>query len=84
MYELEVKKAVEHIRKSKAKKVFLQLSEGLRPMAKNIADTILKNTGAEVYIWVGSCFGACDVPLHLTRQLKADILIQWGHAEWKK
>ena len=35
-----------------------------------------------VLIWGGSCYGACDVPLQVER-LGVDLLIQWGHSEWR-
>jgi len=78
MYELELDKAVAKIKKEKAKTVCIQLPEGLKPKAKEIADKLEKETKAKILIWIGSCFGACDVP-----DVKADLLIQWGHSEWK-
>ncbi len=76
-YELELERAVKEIKKQKAKTVCIQLPDGLKPKAKEICDKIKKETAAEVLIWAGSCFGACDVP-----KLDVDLLIQWGHAEW--
>lgn len=81
MYELELGKAIEHIKNAGAKKVCIQLPEGLKPKAKEIVDRIQKETKAKCIIWMGSCFGACDVP-----ELgdKADMLIQFGHTKYKK
>ena len=78
MYELKLDKAVDKIKKEKAKTVCIQLPEGLKPKAKEIADKLEKETKAKILIWIGSCFGACDVP-----DVKADLLIQWGHSEWR-
>lgn len=80
MYNLELEKAISEIKKQKAKTVCIQLPEGLKPKAKQIADEIEKQTKAKVLIWMGSCFGACDVP---DLKGKADLLIQWGHSEFK-
>ncbi len=80
MYNLELNKAIKEIKTSKAKTVCIQLPEGLKPKAKEIADKIEKETNAKVLIWLGSCFGACDVP---DLKGKADLLIQWGHSRWK-
>jgi diphthamide biosynthesis enzyme Dph1/Dph2-like protein len=78
-YDLELEKAVKIIKEKKAKIVCIQLPDGLKPEAKNIHNYIEKNTQAKVIIWLGSCYGACDVP-----EIKeADLLIQWGHSEWK-
>jgi 2-(3-amino-3-carboxypropyl)histidine synthase len=81
-YELELGAVAEKIRKEKAKIVCIQLPEGLRPKAKQIADELEQKTGAEIIIWQGSCFGACDLPIGLEK-LGVDLLVQWGHSEWK-
>ena len=78
-YNLELGKAVSEIKSSKAKTVCIQLPDGLKPRAKDIADYLEKNTNAEILIYAGSCFGACDVP-----KLDVDLLIQWGHSEFRK
>ena len=77
-YDLELDKVVARIKKSKAKTVCIQLPDGLKPKAGIIQDKIESGTNAVVLIWAGSCYGACDVP-----NVKADLLIQWGHSEWK-
>ena len=81
-YELELEKAASLIKKEKAKTVCIQLPEGLRPKAGIIADTLEQHTGSTVVIWGGSCYGACDLPLEVER-IGVDLLIQWGHSEWK-
>jgi 2-(3-amino-3-carboxypropyl)histidine synthase len=80
MYNLELEKAIEEIKKTKAKTVCVQLPDGLKPKAKEIQEKIEKETDAEVFIWLGSCFGACDIP-DLSKQ-NVDLLIQWGHTKW--
>ena len=83
MYNLELEKAIKEIKSSKAKIVCIQLPDGLKPKAKEITDKIQDETGAEVLIWLGSNFGACDVPLGLER-LNVDLLISWGHNRFHK
>lgn len=78
-YDLELKRAVEEIKKTGAKTVCVQLPEGLKLKATEIADFLRENTDAKILIWADTCFGACDVP-----DLKdVDLLIQWGHSKWK-
>jgi len=78
-YDLELKKAVDEIEKHKAKIVCIQLPEGLKEKSTEIADHLKRKTSAEILIWAESCYGACDIP-----DLKdIDLLIQWGHSEWK-
>ncbi|MFW5991464.1 MAG: diphthamide synthesis protein [Candidatus Nanoarchaeia archaeon] len=80
--ELELEKAVKRINQTGARRVVIQLPEGLKPMAEHIQDELIKKCGAEVLIWAGSCFGACDKPLGL-ENLEVDLLIQWGHSKWE-
>ena len=81
-YDLELGKAIARIKDKKAKRICIQLPDGLKPKAKEICDAIKKETNAEVFIWAGSCFGACDIPLEV-KNLDVDLLIQWGHAPWR-
>ena len=82
-YELRVQDAVKKIKDTKAKTVCIQLPDGIKPKADEIATTLENETGARVLIWAGSCFGACDIPLEL-EHFGVDLLIQWGHTAWKK
>ena len=81
-YDLELDQAEKKIKKEKAKTVCIQLPDGLKPYAKEITDELTKRTKAKIIIWLGSCWGACDVPLEANR-LGADLIIQWGHSEWE-
>ncbi len=81
-YDLELDRVVCEIRKQKAKRVCIQLPDGLKPYADKIARHIRRNTGAVVLIWAGSCFGACDIPQEIKR-LGVNLLIQFGHSEWR-
>jgi len=74
MYDLELDKVVKEIKSKKPKTVCIQLPEALKPKAKQIADEIKNKTSAKCFIWLGSCFGACDIP-----KVDCDLLIQWGH-----
>ena len=80
-YDLELDRAADLISAEKAKKVCIQLPDGLKPKAKEIVDFLQSKTKASIFIWSGSCFGACDTP-NLNKDF--DLLIQWGHSEWKK
>ena len=81
-YDLEFNRAVEQIKKQKAKIVCIQLPDGLKSQAKDIQEKLEKQTNAKIIIWLGSCYGACDTPIGLEK-LGIDLLIQWGHSEWK-
>ena len=81
-YDLELQKVIERIQKDNAKLVCVQLPDGLKPRAAEIQEAIESKTSAKVVIWMGSCYGACDVPLQVDR-LGVDLLIQWGHSVWR-
>jgi 2-(3-amino-3-carboxypropyl)histidine synthase len=78
-YDLELNKAVAEIKNTKAKTVCIQLPDGLKAKADEIVTFLEQETGAQVLIWLNSCYGACDWPLGLD----VDILIAWGHSAWK-
>ena len=84
-YELELVKAAKAIKKNKSKKVLLQFPDGFKPYAIEIKNEIIrllgKNNKAEFFIWLDTCFGACDVPLE-TERLGIDLIIQFGHSPW--
>ncbi len=82
-YELELNRAAAEIEKQNAKVVCIQLPDGLKPEAESIVLELEKQTDAKIITWLGSCFGACDVPLQV-KDLGVDLLIQFGHSEWKK
>ncbi|MDO8661259.1 MAG: diphthamide synthesis protein [Candidatus Woesearchaeota archaeon] len=80
-FDLELNRVVEEIIKQGAKTVCIQLPDGLKPRAGEITDFLKEKTGVLVLIWLGSCFGACDVPP--VDKLGVDLLVQWGHSEFR-
>jgi 2-(3-amino-3-carboxypropyl)histidine synthase len=81
-YDLELENVVSRIKQEKAKSVCVQLPDGLKPKANEIADALHEKTGAVIIIWAGSGFGACDTPQEV-EELGVDLLVQWGHAGWQ-
>lgn len=80
-FNLDLDKAVKAIESAKAKTVCIQLPDGMKPRAREIADVLTSRTKARITIWAGSCFGACDTAR--VDEKDFDLLIQWGHSEWK-
>ena len=84
-YDIELERVVAEIkkksevgsRKSEEFKVLVQLPDGLKPWALVICDYLSERCDVEVRIWLGSCFGACDLP-----DSDADLVVQFGHAVW--
>lgn len=82
-YDLELGKVVQEIKQVEAKLVCIQLPDGLKPEAARIVKKIESETSAKVLIWLGSNFGACDLPLGLDR-LGVDLTLSWGHNQFVK
>ncbi len=83
LYLVEVEKAIAKIKDKNAQLVCIQLPDGMKPYAAEIEAAITKETNARVLIWLGSNFGACDIPLGLPK-LGVDLFIAWGHNPFHK
>jgi 2-(3-amino-3-carboxypropyl)histidine synthase len=81
-YDLELEKVILEIQKHKAKKVLIQLGEGLKPQAITIQEQLqskLKDD-CQIYFWLNSCYGKCDIPEIIdSKNNDFDLLIQFGH-----
>ncbi|MCL4391668.1 MAG: diphthamide synthesis protein [Candidatus Parvarchaeota archaeon] len=81
-YDIDFDGIIDSIKEKKYDKVAIQVPDGFKLHALDIADVISKNSGAEVYIWGGSTYGACDIPSGLGKfGIKA--VIQFGHARFR-
>ena len=78
-YEFELERIKERIKESAATTIGLQLPEGLKRVATEIALELYHATGAEVIISGHSCYGACDIDEKLEREV--DLLFHFGHTE---
>ena len=81
IYDLEIDKIVKGIKGKRAKKVLLQFPEGLKPYAQVICDEVSENAGCECFIWMETCFGACDVPNIENIKKDVDLIVQFGHSK---
>ena len=77
-YDFNIDSLSEEIKKSNKKDILLQFPDGLKPYSLEILDFLQeKNKNADIKIWLGTCFGACDIP-----NTNSELLIQWGHSPW--
>ena len=83
MFNLELDSVIAQVKKEKAKRIVVQLPDGLKPRAQEISERIEKETGATVITWFGSCFGACDIPIGLNT-IGVDMLVQFGHNQFNR
>lgn len=80
--KVDFSNAIKTLKKSKAKKVILQIPEGLKPRAIELAAEIEEKAGVKVFVFTDPCFGACDLPLKEKELLKADFIVHVGHNEF--
>jgi len=79
-YNFEIPKTIWRIKTLDAKRVALQLPEGLTLYATTIADIIGKHTGADCVIMADVTYGACCVDDFSARALGCDLLVHYGHS----
>ncbi|XP_053595321.1 2-(3-amino-3-carboxypropyl)histidine synthase subunit 1 isoform X2 [Microplitis demolitor] len=79
-YNFEIHKTIWRIRELKAKRVALQMPEGLLIYATTIADIIQDFTEAETVIMGDVTYGACCVDDFTARALNIHLLIHYGHS----
>jgi len=82
-FDFEKQKLVTELKKLKPKKVLVQLPEGIKRQATNIAETI-EDLGIEVIISGETCWGGCCVYPKEAELVGADLIVHFGHAEFIK
>jgi 2-(3-amino-3-carboxypropyl)histidine synthase len=78
MFDLRLDDITEWIRRKCFSSVAVQLPEGLKIRATEIADHIFSNTDVPVIILGDPCYGACD--LYINFKDVADGLVHFGHS----
>ena len=86
-YDLELNRIASEIKKlNKDKtKVCLQFPDGLKAEATKVVKELEAKTEgkASFFIWAGSNFGGCDVPIQLEK-MKFDLVVGFGHCVFRK
>ncbi len=77
-FNFEEKKIVAEIKKHDAKRVLLQLPEGLKSEGPRLAKVIEK-IGVLPLISGDPCYGACDIADFYSERFKIDLIIHFGH-----
>ncbi len=83
MFDFEEERIKEEIVKLGAKRVLLQLPEGLKPEASRLVEPI-EETGALPIISADPCYGACDLATSAAEDLDVDLIVHFGHAKLLK
>lgn len=79
-YDFELHKTVWRILQLKAKRVAIQLPEGLSMFAVRISDVLEAATGVDVVILADVTYGACCVDDFTAKALNVDLLVHYGHS----
>jgi 2-(3-amino-3-carboxypropyl)histidine synthase len=82
-FDFEEERVKQEILKLGAKRVLLQLPEGLKPEAPRLAK-IIEKTGALPIVSADPCYGACDLATEAAESLGVDMIIHYGHAKLLK
>lgn len=79
-FDFEEQRIKDEIQRLNAKRVVLQMPQGLKPEAAKLAK-IVEDAGAVAIISSDPCYGACDIALFEAESLCADLVVHFGHAK---
>ena len=82
-FDFEEERIKQEITKLEAKRVLIQLPEGLKPEAPRLAK-IVEKTDALPIISADPCYGACDLATAEAESLGVNLIIHYGHAKLLK
>lgn len=80
IFNLETERLKEEIKKRGAKRVLLQLPEGLKTKGPCLA-SVVEKFGTIAFISADPCYGACDLAFQEAKSLNADLLVHYGHSK---
>ena len=80
-FDFEEERLKQEIVRLGAKRVLLQLPEGLKP-AGLLLSKIIEKTGALPFISADPCYGACDIAFDEAESLGIDLIVHFGHSRF--
>ncbi|GAB6147615.1 diphthamide biosynthesis enzyme Dph2 [Stetteria hydrogenophila] len=81
-YVVDAGRVAGEARRRGARRILLQLPDGLKPLSRRLAECLERATGAEVVVHGDSVFGACDLQLGKASLLKPDLIVHVGHTPY--
>jgi len=84
VYNFELDKVFREIAGRRARRVLIQLPDGMKVHALELAREIESKCGVEVIVSADPCYGGCDVALDEARRLSVDLIIHFGHTPFLK
>src|SRR2546430_14360231 len=82
MFDLDDDRLLAEITGRGARRILIQLPDGLKNEGTRLAGLIRGKTGADVFVSAVPAWGACDLSLDAAARLKADLLVHYGHNEF--
>ncbi len=82
-FDFEEERVKQEILKLGAKRVLIQLPEGLKPEAPRLVK-IIEKFGALPIVSADPCYGACDLATAEAESLGIDLIIHYGHSKLVK
>jgi len=76
---LEEERLRKELKRRDAKRVLIQLPEGLKPQGPRLAE-VVEEIGALPIVSADPCYGACDLAVQEAQNLKADVIVHFGHS----
>jgi len=78
MFRLEEDLLEGEVVRRRARRVLIQLPEGLKRFAFRLA-SVVERAGAEAIVSIDPCFGACGLAVDEAEVLGVDLIIHYGH-----
>jgi 2-(3-amino-3-carboxypropyl)histidine synthase len=82
-FDFEEERVKQEILKLGAKRVFVQLPEGLKPEGPRLAK-IIEKSGALAILSADPCYGACDIATAEAESMGAELIVHFGHTKLVK
>jgi 2-(3-amino-3-carboxypropyl)histidine synthase len=82
-FDFEEERIKQEIAKLGARRVLIQLPEGLKPEGIHLAK-IVEKVGALPIVSADPCYGACDVATAEAEDLGVDLIVHFGHSKLVK
>jgi 2-(3-amino-3-carboxypropyl)histidine synthase len=84
MFDLDEDKLLAEITGRGARRILIQLPDGLKNEGTRLASLVRRKTGADVFVSAAPAWGACDLSIDAATRLKADLLVHYGHNEFQR
>lgn len=82
LFDLELDRIIDEIKKRKAERILIQLPDGMKPIAFTLSKELEEKTNSEIILSGGSCYGGCDLATNQAIDAEADLIVHFGHSRF--